>query len=497
MVKTIQEAITSDSKVDIEEALKHSVDYYRKTTGSYFNITTAGTVAALGTLGYLFKNDLQVGIATVARGVAIEAGIWGVGRLGYECYQQCKDYHNANIGKNFTDSMNALRAAELKSFGKLSNSVKYLGTLEEEIITEGNRLFPNLEIMEQKLLASKILREEIFRNRDNRTEVLERSAKLIENFNAWRDIQKGREFPGVAQLVAGYTASIYSLVIGAEASGLEISRAAKGIMLGLSFPTGTIIGSALPAIGSKTSYQSGLNASAPMPDPKPTNTAPTPNPKSKAETEAVRPTNLRTIAEVVPPYFEQYGVTDKKEQVALVLKMEEEFPKRHPGKRSIPIKPEGIELITGVIEEYLKEKNITNVVTEEIKVELAKTVPDTIKEVEVPEEDLESNKSLSGNSESPSESTASTPPTRQRRSKLEVARDELVELVDAARREKAERLAAQRRAEDEAKLAVKLNHVDTVTPGEKPNPHAKHTGFVAELRKEQLGKRRRGQSIAD
>jgi hypothetical protein len=466
----LSEALKANNPALIKLRLGESVAEYKKTIGSYFNITSVGTVAALGVIGSLVMQDIKKNPSAIATSLAVEAGVWGVGRLGYECYQQCRNYHDANIGKNFTKSMEELKKEETNNFGFYSDALKMLSGIEEEIIAEGNKVFPNLETMEQKLLASKILREEIFATRENRSAVLAKSNELLKSFAAWKEIQRDREFPGVAQMVTGMMATMIPALKIADSLGQESSAFVKAAAIIMS----PIVASVLPNVGPKMSFETGLKGD-PIPAIVPL----------KEQSRVV--SRFKTFAEVVPPYFKAYEVTDKKTQVTLILSMESLMKDRYPTAKSIPIQPNGVDLILEILDGHNKSKELKSqvIVTEKSKIELAETAKAKVVDLEVPEveeQDLD-NKPISRSSSEEAlteEGKKDSLDQKMQRERLRVERSELVEMVDAARREKA---AALKKAQNEAAgIQFKNTGVKTKTGADQKDVHEESKEFVAGLR---------------
>lgn len=445
----INKAIQSNNEALIKVRLDDAVKEYKKTTGSYFNIANIGAAVSLAVLGKTII-EKATNIYSDAASVAVYAGIWGAGRMGYECYQRCFNYQDAYIGKNFSESMKSLRAEEAKSFKNTPAALKILGSLEQEIIDEGNKVFPNIEIMEKKLLECKLLRELMLENLDYPHKIIDISNELLTHFNNWKAIQKGRELPGVAQLVVGMSTSI----------------AASGYMGPVGEIVGPIVTHVLPNANPKTSYEDALKPTA-----------------AKSATVFRKPLTrplTKTFADIAPPYFVAYEINDQEVQVELILKMENQMKERYPDKKSIPIQPDGVDLILEVLNGYNKERGVNEVSPNEQDItKITETLK--IENLEVPTESiLEESEGLGVSSEDAIEeqNIAQKDIAGNLIKKERIDRSVLADAVDKARHKKIEELREQSKLANAA-YGFKKTGIQTKTTSD--DPHKSFKDRVAKL----------------
>ncbi len=169
------------------------------------NSLGAGALAAISTavISSLAIEDLPSNTADAAIKAAIVGGsaavagatIWGVGRLGYECYHQYKNYGDANISRNFSTAMQNLKDLEARHLQGKEHALNILNRLETGIITETSKSSPDLNKIGEDLIKSHLLRKTLFKSlpQEDRKAIITQSQELIECFNRWKIIQQGRE----------------------------------------------------------------------------------------------------------------------------------------------------------------------------------------------------------------------------------------------------------------------------------------------------------------
>ena len=166
---------------------------------------TAAATAVSGLLTAASATALAGAKATVAGIVSssVLAPFWGAARLSYEVVHQVRNSGDANIGNNFTNSMNDLMKLEKEELFPVNfEAIHVLKELETRVITEGNKPKPDLNKMQENLFLTKILRESILKHSgispQKNQELYEKSNKVVDNFKAWAKIEQGRTNPFVA-----------------------------------------------------------------------------------------------------------------------------------------------------------------------------------------------------------------------------------------------------------------------------------------------------------
>ncbi len=192
-----ENAITQLLELDpvVEKYIKEVSHGRKDFSAGAVSLAASGVVSSL--IVDIRKNSGEVVVATAAAlaiGAIAGATTWGIGRLGYECYHQYQNPDDANIGRNFTTSMNTLK--ELESSSNMNkDSLEYLSALEESIIIETKKASPNVKVMGEVLIKSDLLRKSLFKGVDEALKdgIVEQSRALIESFEKWKKIQQGRE----------------------------------------------------------------------------------------------------------------------------------------------------------------------------------------------------------------------------------------------------------------------------------------------------------------
>ncbi|KKB96473.1 hypothetical protein SZ25_00440, partial [Candidatus Arcanobacter lacustris] len=224
----IPEALSQQFKKDqlsksLEELpeLKNYRDKIERTLKSKKSSYGAGAIAAATTavISKLLLKDLPSNPADalvkgfVAEAITVAAGasIWGVGRIGYECYHQFRNPNDANIGRNFTKTMDALKTKEITVFKNDNPGLAVLEDLEREIINETKKSSPDLILMGENLIKSHELRKSLLQSaglNNSTNELVEKSGELIGYFEKWKDIQQGRETSEGLKLLFSTTKSV-------------------------------------------------------------------------------------------------------------------------------------------------------------------------------------------------------------------------------------------------------------------------------------------------
>ncbi len=194
-------------------------------------IAGASAAIATGLFGTLATNvPKDIGSSIVAAGAVLSAAaisgaaIWGAGRLGYECWHQYKEGADANISdayflpSNFTKSWKELQELETSS-GINSLGIDCLKDLEEKIVAETKKQSPDVVLMGEDLLKADLLRKILFKEIEDKAQLLAKSEELINHFNKWKEVQEGRDMSEGLKLFYGAVTNLsVAAAVGAVAS---------------------------------------------------------------------------------------------------------------------------------------------------------------------------------------------------------------------------------------------------------------------------------------
>lgn len=194
-------------------------------------IAGASAAIATGLFGTLATNvPKDIGSSIVAAGAVLSAAaisgaaIWGAGRLGYECWHQYKEGADANISdayflpSNFTKSWKELQELETSSDIN-SLGIDCLKDLEEKIVAETKKQSPDVVLMGENLLKADLLRKILFKEIEDKAQLLAKSEELINHFNKWKEVQEGRELSEGLKLFYGAVTNLsVAAAVGAAAS---------------------------------------------------------------------------------------------------------------------------------------------------------------------------------------------------------------------------------------------------------------------------------------
>ena len=206
--KDIMRALDSFAESELGTAKNmHKLGRIRNAAATVMGVMGAAMPAAIGGLlggaavgaGTGLMASVAAGTVGAAISLAGPALVWGKARLVHEVVHQIINGENANVSGGLTESMKGLERFENVNLDKDSNAFKVLKTLEKDFLKEGHKWAPDLNKMRKNLTKSQLLRQSILNthglDRDGQQDIVDKSTAVVESFEAWAKVQKGRYAP--------------------------------------------------------------------------------------------------------------------------------------------------------------------------------------------------------------------------------------------------------------------------------------------------------------